>query len=143
MTHVATTPRGTFTWMAFLVMTIVVVGLTGLFASYTLEIPVERMALRDTALDLVLTGADPKSLADSLGDSAPALAGDKAGLPARIAAERARMHTEIAAEARAVALRVRWLVVIVTVLGSVFGCVIVGLMVPKEKVREPAGPPSR
>jgi hypothetical protein len=139
MTRPASAPRGTITWMAFLVMTIVVVGLTGLFASYALEIPVERVALRDAALDLVLTGADPKSLADSLGDSAPALTGDKAGLPARVAAERTRMHAEIAAEAAAVARRVRWLVVIVTVLGAVFACVIAGIMVPKETVREPAG----
>ena len=65
-------------WMMFAALAVMVVGLTGLFATYATPLPLERAMAREAALDAV--AADPSlsanpTMRDSLGDSVPALAG--------------------------------------------------------------------
>jgi hypothetical protein len=116
------------TWMAFLVMAFVVVGLTGLFASYAVPLPLERALAREATLDEALAaarGADPQTavaaLRDRLDDSAAALLPAGGDMAARVAAERTAMRARFRAEAAAIATRVRWLVCVITVMASVFG----------------------
>lgn len=130
--------RGIGGWMAFVVMAFCVVGLTGLFATYALTIPIERAAARDAALDRVLAGADPATMRDALGGDEPGggaamLAGDPAGLPDRVRADRTAMHARIVEEAEAIAARLRWLVLIVTVMGAAFACAVMGSLAPPRE----------
>jgi hypothetical protein len=120
------------TWMAFLAITIGIVGLTGIFATYAAPLPLERALSHDAALDEVLAGAgkeDPAALAalrERLGSSAGVLEGPADTLPARVAAERARMRKEMLAEADAIAVRLRWLIGIITLTAIFFGSALVG-----------------
>jgi len=119
------------TWSAFLAMVFVVVGLAGLFASYAVPLPLERALARDTALDAAQAaahGPDPAAALDALrpqlGDSATALLPPGGDMDARIAAERIAMRTRLQTESDTVALRTRWLLAVVTVMGAVFGVAI-------------------
>jgi hypothetical protein len=121
------------TWYAFLAMTFAVVGLTGMFASFAAPLPLARMLARDAALNeaqAALTGSDPaaaiETLRPRLGDSAAALLPLGGDMTARIAAERGAMHARLQAEADATATRLRVLIGIVTVVGAVFGGVVMG-----------------
>ncbi len=116
--------------MAFLAMTFVVVGLTGIFASYASPLPLQRALARDAALDDALaTGGDKTrldALRDQLDDSA-ALVIDGAGpLETRVATARAAMRTELLQEADAVGDRLRLMLVVITIVAAVFGAAIVG-----------------
>jgi hypothetical protein len=119
--------------MGFVAMAIVIVGLTGIFATYAVPLPLERALAREDALDAALATAeapDPSAaraaLADRLGDSAGVLTGDAAGLAGRVAAERAAMRLRFAEEGTAVATRLRWLVAIVTATGTLFVVAMMG-----------------
>jgi hypothetical protein len=119
------------TWAAFLAMTIAVVGLVGLFATYACVLPLQRAMARDIALDdaaAALQGAAPaaaiEALRPRLDDSAAALLPIGGDMPARIAAERTAMHARFAADAEVTAVRVRWMIGIVTVMSIVFGAAI-------------------
>ncbi len=119
------------TWAAFLAMTIAVVGLVGLFATYACVLPLQRAMARDRALDdatAALHDADPaaamEALRPRLDDSAAALLPVGGDMPARIAAERTAMHARLSADAEVTAVRVRWMIGIVTVMSIVFGAAI-------------------
>jgi hypothetical protein len=119
------------TWAAFLVMTFLVVGLLGLFASFAAPLPLERALARDAALDAALVAAhgpnaqaDITALSDRLADSAAALLPVGGDMDARIAAERAAMRTRLTAEAGEVATRLRWMICVITVLAAGFGVAI-------------------
>ncbi len=121
------------TWMAFLAMTFVVVGLTGLFATFAAPLPLERAMMRDTVLDeaLATTGRpdQPQALAamrDRLDSSADVVLDGSGDLAARVATARTAMHAEMQHEADAIASRLQLLVLVVTAVGAVFGAVIVG-----------------
>jgi hypothetical protein len=121
------------TWFAFLAMAFLVVGLTGLFASYAAPLPLARALARDAALDAAqeaLAAPDPaaalEALRPRLGDSAAALLPAGGDMPARIAAERRAMHARLEAEADATASRLRMLIMVVTVMAGAFGAVILG-----------------
>jgi hypothetical protein len=121
--------NGRGAWMMFAALAVMVIGLTGVFATYATPLPLERAMAREAALDAV--AADPSLAAslgtrESLGDSAPALAGPAEGLPQRIAAERVAMRRRFAEEAAAVATRLRWLICMVTLMGGLFVVLIVG-----------------
>jgi hypothetical protein len=116
------------TWMAFLVMAFLVVGLIGLFASYAVPLPLERALARDVALDdalLAAHGPDPQAgiaaLRPRLAESADALLPAGGDMDARIAHERSAMRTRLAAEAAEVAIRTRWMVCVITLMAAVFG----------------------
>ena len=119
------------TWVAFLAMAFVVVGLAGLFASYAVPLPLQRALARDAALDAALAaahGPDPakalEALRPQLGDSADALLPPGGDMDAKIAAERGAMRARLEAEADGVATRTRWLLAIITVMGALFGAVL-------------------
>jgi hypothetical protein len=125
--------RNSGTWTAFLAMTFIVVGLTGLFATYATPIPLERALARDAALDEALaTEGQPnqaallEALRDRLDDSAAAVIKGTGPLAVRVAAARNAMHAELQHEADAIGDRLRFMIIVVTVLGIVFGAVILG-----------------
>ena len=122
-----------YTWMAFVAMTFVVVGLMGLFATYAAPLPLERALARDAALDEALAASGTSdertrldALRSALGDSGPAIAQGEGPLLARIQRERAVMRRAFLAEAEALANRLRLMIVIVTVVCGGFACAIVG-----------------
>ncbi len=117
----------------FAALTVGVVGLTGVFATYAAPLPLQRAMAREAALDAALDAAhapDPQAamaaLAPRLGDSAAALAGAPAGLPERIAKERLDMRTRFGTEASLLAEQLRLLIGVITVMAAVFVAVIVG-----------------
>ena len=116
------------TWMGFLAMTFAVVGLTGLFATFSAPLPLERALARDAALDEALAaahgpGAGPaiEALRPRLAESADALIPVGGDMDTRIAAERAAMRTRLLVEAAVTATRLRWMICLVTAMGAVFG----------------------
>lgn len=121
--------------IAFAVMAFVVAGLTGVFATYALPIAMERAFAVDAALDDALAAAkapDPGAaiarLAPRLGESAGPVAQGPGSLEERIQRERAAMRNRFLAEQAATAVRLRWLAVVVTLMGAVFvGAVVGGL----------------
>jgi hypothetical protein len=127
------------TWQAFLVMTFVVVGLTGLFATYAAPLPLQRALLREAALDEAQAAAHGTNAAAAIEALRPRLAESAAALlPAggdmdqRIARARADMQASLWAEADALARRLRWLVCVVTLMGAVFGVAILHASQPKR-----------
>jgi hypothetical protein len=114
--------------MAFLAMTFMVVGLTGLFASYAAPLPLQRAMARDAALDEALaTGGQHdalEALRTRLDDSAAEVIDGTGPLTERVAAARAAMREQLTREADAVGDRLRLMLVIVTVVAAVFGAVV-------------------
>jgi hypothetical protein len=122
-----------FNRVAFVAVAFLVVGLMGVFATYAAPLPLERAMAREAALDAVLDAArtpNPEAamaaLKARLDDSAGVLAGGTAGIAARVAAERLAMRERFAAEAAATGLRLRWLIVMVTLMGAVFAITMMG-----------------
>lgn len=116
------------TWTAFLAMAFVVVGLSGIFASYAAPAPLMRAVDRETALDEAEAAAHRPDAAAAiaalrprLGPSADALLPVGGNMDARIAAERRAMRARLTAEAEAAATRARWIIVVVTLMGTAFG----------------------
>ena len=122
--------RNSGTWMAFLAMAFVVVGLTGLFASFAAPLPLQRALARDATLDEALaTGGNPTALAalrERLDDSAAVVVDGTGPIETRVNTARAAMRVELLHDSDAVAERLRWMLVVVTVLAAVFGSVVVG-----------------
>ncbi len=125
--------RHSGTWTAFLAMTFIVVGLTGLFATYATPIPLHRALARDTALDEALASAGQpnqaallEALRDRLDDSAALVINGAGPLPARVTAARAAMHAELERESDAIGDRLRFMIIVMTLLGAVFGGIIIG-----------------
>jgi hypothetical protein len=119
--------------MMFAALTVGVVGLTGVFATYAAPLPLQRAMAREAALDAALDTAhapDPQAamaaLAPRLGDSAAALAGSPAGLGERVAKERLDMRARFSTEAGLLAEQLRLLIGVITVMAAVFVAVIVG-----------------
>ena len=116
------------TWIAFLAIAFGAVGLMGLFATYAGPLPLQRAMAREATLDtaLVLTRqpnprAALEALRPALDDSADALLPWRPDEAARIAAERIAMRARLAADSAALAVRLRWLVCLVTVMSGAFG----------------------
>ena len=122
------------TWYAFLAMTVAVVGLTGVFATYAAPIPLQRALQRDAALNdarAALAGPEPQAalekLKPRLGDSATSLFPVGGDMMARIEAERVAMHERLARDAAYAALRLRWLLGVVTAMAALFAVAILGI----------------
>jgi hypothetical protein len=123
--------RNRSTWMAFLAVAFAVVGLTGIFGTYAAPLPLQRALAREAALDDALTAAhmpQPQSgvevLRPRLAESAEAVLPLSADEDARIAGERAAMRARFIAEAEAEGKRLRLMIGVVTVMGAVFGAVV-------------------
>ncbi|MCX7383887.1 MAG: hypothetical protein NT133_21265 [Alphaproteobacteria bacterium] len=122
------------TWYAFLVMTVVVVGLTGVFATYAAPIPLQRALQRDATLNAareVLAEPEPQAalekLRPRLGDSAASLFPFGGDMAARIEAERLAMHVRLERDAAYTASRLRMLLGVVTTMAAVFAACILGI----------------
>jgi hypothetical protein len=120
-----------FSLIGFMAMAFAVVGMVGVFATYAAPLPLERALARETALDAALDaaqGPNPEAalaaLRPKLGDSAALLAGDPAGLAQRIARERPAMRARLVAEAAEAGFNIRLIVVVITIMGAVFGSVL-------------------
>jgi len=126
--------RPNFSLMAFMAMSFAIVGLTGIFATYAVPLPLERALAREATLDeaaRAVRASNPDAalaaLAPRLGDSASALAGATASdIDARIADARAASRAAFQTEASVVALRVRVMIGIVTLMGALFGIILIG-----------------
>ena len=131
----ADAPPGTtnFNLLAFVAMAFAIVGLIGIFATYAAPLPLERAVARETALDAVLAAAkDPNAeaalaaLKPQLDDSAGVIAGGVTGIEQRVAEERVAMRARFTADAAATALRLRWLIGMITVMAFVFAVTMMG-----------------
>lgn len=118
-------------WTAFLAMAFVVVGLSGIFASYAAPLPLARAVEREAALDEALAAAHRpdaqaaiEALRPRLAESADALLPVGGDMDARIAAERRAMRARLMAEAGAAATRARWIIGVVTLMGIAFGAAV-------------------
>ena len=119
------------TWFVFLILTFAVVGMTGMFATFAAPIALQRAVLRDEALDAAraaLAAPNPaaalEALRPRLDDSAAALLPIGGNMEARIAAERIAMHARMMIDHEATALRLRWLMAVVTIGSAAFGAAI-------------------
>jgi len=138
--------RPNATWTAFLLMCFALVGLTGMFASYAVTIPLDRMTARTGVLDQVLAAARQPdaparltALRTYLGPDVSKTVMDGPGdLFDRVAAQRAVVIDEGEREARSVTYRIRVLVAVVTVAAGFVGCGIMGL----SRRSAPVGPAS-
>lgn len=127
----AATNRGTL--LGFLMMCFVITGLVGLFASYAVPIPLARAVAREKTLDeaeAALSGPNPQAAIEALkarlDDSAPALIPLPPDPKAAIANERKAIRERFLTESEETSTRIRWLIVIVTVMSAVFGTAITG-----------------
>lgn len=115
-------------WTAFLLMCFALVGLTGMFASYAVVIPLDRTLARTAVLDGVLAEErqpDPArraTLRMMLGpEVAPRVLDGPGELFDRVAAQREVVLREGTQEERSVVYRVRLLVAVVTVMAGLVG----------------------
>ena len=122
-----------FNLLAFVAMAFAIVGLIGIFATYAAPLPLERAVARETALDAVLAAAkDPNAeaalaaLKPQLDDSAGVIVGGATGIEQRVAEERVAMRARFTADAAATALRLRWLIGMITVMAFVFAVTMMG-----------------
>jgi hypothetical protein len=113
-------------------MAFLIVGLTGLFATFAAPLPLERAIGRTAALDEILAAAPNPDYAATLDRLRPRLAESASTLApgpkleARIRAERDAAAERFRAEAAATAVRLRWLVCLVTLTATVFGLAMMG-----------------
>jgi len=125
-------PSGGATWAAFLAMTFVIVGLTGIFATYAAPLPLQRALARDAALDRLLAAPDParalEELRPELGDSADALANGPGDMATRVAVERQAMRARLATEAAEVGFRLRVMIGVFTFAGVLFGIAVLSIV---------------
>ena len=105
--------------------------MTGMFATFAAPIALQRAVLRDEALDAAraaLAAPNPaaalEALRPRLDDSAAALLPIGGNMEARIDAERIAMHARMRIDHEATALRLRWLMAVVTIGSAAFGAAI-------------------
>ena len=120
-----------WTWFGFLAMAIATVGLIGLFATYAAPLPLDRAMAREAALDDALQAAhapDPQAALEALkprlDDSAAAILPYGPGIEDRIARERPAMRARLQRESGALAVRLRWLTVMVTLMVVAFSAAV-------------------
>ena len=116
--------------MGFLAMTFVIVGMAGLFASIAAPIPLQRAMARDATLDQALAtdGSKPalEPLREQLDDSAAVVIDGTGPIAARVNTARAEMRAELLHDSDVLATRLRVMVLVITVVGAVFGAAILG-----------------
>ncbi len=122
------------TVIGFMAMTFAIVGLTGVFATFSAPLPLERALARDAALDDALADAHRpdaqaaiEALRPRLAESADAILPVGGDMDARIAAARAAMRKALLTEADVTATRLRWMICIVTATGAVFGALLLSI----------------
>lgn len=125
MAAIPATPSGRGTWMAFLVMAFAIVGLAGLFASFAQPVPLRRALAAIVRLDGT-EGTDAARIAAVL-DPADAKAALAAPAGTQLAAARAALIQSALTDEAATAVRVRWLVALISLTGAAFGVAVLGI----------------
>ena len=74
-----------------------------------------------------------EALRDALGDSAKLVFSSQGEIGERVAAARTTMRVQLAAEAAEAATRLRWLIIVITIVAAGFGAVLVGLAAKGKK----------
>lgn len=126
--------RSNATWTAFLLMCFALVGMSGLFGTYVVNVPLLRALARYEALDEALAASrEPDAalllerLRPRLFESAGPVLGGEGTIEERVARERAAVRERQEREARGVVGRIRLLVVVVTLMAAAFGVLVMGL----------------
>lgn len=113
------------TWIGFLAMAFAIVGLAGLFASYALPVALDRAIAQTVLLDGA--GTAQARIVAALGEAGarPILQAPD-GEAAKLQAAARAILRQAAAEQDATALRLRWLIVVVSIMGALFGAAVLG-----------------
>ena len=120
--------------LGFMLCAFLLPGLIGTFASFSIPAPVIDEMHQQDALDAVLAAPDATAqaaaiaaLADKVDPDTAAIVANGAGpIEARVAAAEQNMRAEVVAQARAAAYKIRLMVITMTVLGAVFGILLMG-----------------
>jgi hypothetical protein len=120
--------------IGFLLCCFLIPGLIGTFASFSIPAPVVDEAHQEAALDAVLNAPTPAAQATAItnlpnatdADTAALVTGGNGPMPARVAAARANMRSEVLAQARAEAYKIRLMVITMTILAAGFGVALLG-----------------
>ncbi len=119
--------------IGFIAMCYGIIGLVGIFASFAVPVPLARAVAREAALDaaqIALHSADPKAGLEALklrlDDSYDALTPLPADPDRAIANERVAMRARLVADSAAIAERMRWMIIIITILAGGFGIALSG-----------------
>jgi len=119
--------------IGFLVICYGIIGLVGMFATFAVPVPLERAIAREETLDAALRAlhgpnpqADIDALKPRLAESMAALTPLPADPDAAIAAERKAMRAQMREDSAAIALRMRWMIGVITLLAGGFGIALSG-----------------
>jgi hypothetical protein len=119
--------------VGFIAMCYGIIGLVGIFATFAVPIPLQRALAREETLDeaqAALHGPNPQAAIEALrprlDDSAAALTPLPADAQAAIAAERRAMRARMREEEADIALRMRWMIGVITILAGGFGIALSG-----------------
>lgn len=123
-----------YTRAGFMLSAFLLPGLIGTFATYAIPVPVEDELHQAQALEALPANPSPAqltALADQVDPDTAALVVNAPGLPAaRAALAEQNMRQEVLVQAREQAVRIRLMVVTMTMLGAVFGVFLLG---PEKK----------
>ncbi|MDE2238810.1 MAG: hypothetical protein KGJ73_02630 [Rhodospirillales bacterium] len=120
--------------IGFMLCCFLLPALIGTFASFSIPAPLVDAMHQQAALDAVLAApnqaAQQTAIAALQGavdpDTAAIVTSGKGPLPARVAAAIANMRRETVAQARSAAYKIRLMVITMSVLGAIFGIVLMG-----------------
>ncbi|MBU6449153.1 MAG: hypothetical protein KGQ26_05945 [Rhodospirillales bacterium] len=120
--------------IGFMLCCFLLPGLIGTFASFSIPAPLVDAMHQQAALDAVLAAPTPAAQQAAIAalpgkvdaDTAAIVTNGQGPLPARVAAAIANMRQESVAQARAAAYKIRLMVITMSVLGAIFGVVLMG-----------------
>ena len=120
--------------IGFMLCCFLLPGLIGTFASFSIPAPLVDAMHQQAALDAVLAASTPAAQQAAIAalpgkvdaDTANIVTNGTSPLPTRVAAAIANMRQESLAQARAAAYKIRLMVITMSVLGAIFGIVLIG-----------------
>jgi hypothetical protein len=123
-----------FSRIGFMLTCFLFPGLIGTFASFSIPAPVVDEMHQQAALDAVLTAPDAArqkaaiaNLPNDVDDDTAAIVMNGTGpIPGRVAAAEQNMRSEVVAEARQSAYKIRLMVITMTILAAMFGVALMG-----------------
>ncbi|MGE4482606.1 hypothetical protein [Acidocella sp.] len=109
-------------------------GLIGTFASFSIPAPAVDILHQQQALDSVLTAPTPTAQQAAIAalrkavdpDTATIVINGTGPLPARVAMASRNMQREAVAQARSAAYKIRLMVITMSVIGAIFGIMLMG-----------------
>ncbi len=120
--------------IGFLLCCFLLPGLIGTFASFSIPAPVVDEMRQQAALDAVLNAPDEAAQKAAIAnlvnnvdaDTAAIVTKGTGPIEARVAAAEQNMRTEVLAQARAAAYKIRLMVITITILSAMFGVALLG-----------------